>query len=64
MLEWMLSYLRKMTDEQKRELAKAFLAPSPLLYQLLEESKFTVRAVDEFIKALEKMSKEELPCVR
>jgi len=27
MLEWMLSYLRKMADEQKRELAKAFLAP-------------------------------------
>ncbi len=24
MLEWLLSFLRKMTDEQKRELARAF----------------------------------------
>lgn len=64
MIEWLLSYLRKMTDEQKRELAKAFLAPSPLLYQLMENSNLTVRSVDEFIKALEKMRKEELPCVR
>ena len=63
MLEWLLSFLRKMTDAQKRELARAFLAPSPTLYELLEEDNFTVRAVDEIIADLEKKKKAEEPVV-
>lgn len=58
-LEWLISCLRNMTDEQKRELAKAIYAKSPLLYQLMENSNLTVRSVDELIEALEKMSKKE-----
>lgn len=59
MIEWLLSYLRRMTDEQKRELARAFFAPSQIMFKLMERENVTVQVVDEFIQSLEKMSKEE-----
>lgn len=59
MIEWMLSYLRRMTYEQKRELARAFLAPSQIMFKLMERENITVRVVDEFIQSLEKMIPKE-----
>lgn len=59
MLEWLLTFFKKMTDKQKREWLKASMAPEKEKYRYFWEAPEVEKMVDGAFKDLEMMLHEE-----